>query len=354
VSAADPSTSPSDPQPLVQVRDLSKTFVRGASVIRRVLGKKPEYLRAVHRVSLDIYRGEALGLVGESGCGKTTLGRCILRLHEPDSGQILINGQDLLALNGADLRHMRSKLQVVFQDPYSSLNPRIKVSTALGEACRVHGLCSPAEVPDRVAYLLDIVGLGSDIMDRYPHELSGGQRQRIGLARALAVEPEFIVADEPVSALDVSIQAQVVNLLMELQSKLNLTMLFITHDLRLVHYVSHRVAVMYLGSIIELGRSAMLYDNPLHPYSRALLAALPKINPRDRAKAAAVQGEPPSPINIPPGCSFHPRCPIAFDRCRIDEPALLEVERGHLVACHLAHQAHRQAENDWQRPCSVC
>jgi len=324
-------------QPLVQIRDLSKTFVLGASIIKRVLGRKPEYLRAVHKVNLDIYRSEALGLVGESGCGKTTLGRCLLRLYEPDEGQVLFDGQNFLAVEGAALRHMRSKVQVIFQDPYSSLNPRQKVNQALGEACLVHGICTPKEVQERVGYLLNTVGLGPDVSDRYPHELSGGQRQRIALARALAVEPEFIVADEPVSALDVSIQAQVVNLLMELQEQLNLTMLFITHDLRLVHYVSHRVAVMYLGSIVELGQSEGLFNNPLHPYSRALLAALPKIDPRDRAKVAAIQGEPPSPINIPTGCSFHPRCPIAVDQCHVDDPQLRQVGDGRLVACHLIH-----------------
>jgi oligopeptide transport system ATP-binding protein len=324
-------------QPLVQIKDLSKTFMLGASIVKRVLGRKPESLRAVYKVSLDIHRGEALGLVGESGCGKTTLGRCILRLHEPDEGQVLFNGQDFLAMEGPALRHMRSKLQVIFQDPYSSLNPRQKVNQMLGEACLVHGICTPKEVQDQVGYLLNIVGLGPDVRDRYPHELSGGQRQRIGLARALAVEPEFIVADEPVSSLDVSIQAQVVNLLMELQEQFNLTMLFITHDLRLVHYVSHRVAVMYLGSIVELGPSDKLFADPLHPYSQALLAALPKINPRDRAKAAAIQGEPPSPINVPSGCLFHPRCPLAFERCTLDEPALAEIDDGRFVACHIRH-----------------
>jgi oligopeptide/dipeptide ABC transporter ATP-binding protein len=299
--------------PLVQIRDLSKTFVLGASLVRRILGKKPEYLRAVHGIDLDIYRGETLGLVGESGCGKTTLGRCILRLHEPDRGQVLFEGQDFLSVSGPKLRQMRSKLQVVFQDPYSSLNPRLRVYQTIKEACLVHRICPPDEVQDRVESLLHTVGLGADLRDRYPHELSGGQRQRIGLARALAVEPEFIVSDEPVSALDVSIQAQVVNLLMDLQEGLQLTMLFITHDLRLVHYVSHRVAVMYLGSIVEL------------------------IDPRDRAKVPAIQGEPPSPIHIPPGCSFHPRCPIAIERCRVEEPALLEVDTGRQVACHLQH-----------------
>jgi oligopeptide/dipeptide ABC transporter ATP-binding protein len=241
-------------------------------------------------------------------------------------------------MEGQALRTMRRKMQVIFQDPYSSLNPRQKVNQMLGEACSVHGVCASNEVKDRVAHLLSIVGLGSDVADRYPHELSGGQRQRIGLARALAVEPEFVVADEPVSALDVSIQAQVVNLLMELQERLDLTMLFITHDLRLVHYVSHRVAVMYLGRIVELGRSGGLFREPLHPYSQALLAALPKIDPRSRARAAAIQGEPPSPINIPPGCAFHPRCPVAIDRCSVELPELLKVGDGRSVACFVAQR----------------
>jgi len=320
-------------EPLVKVRNLSKTFVLGASMVRRMLGRQPDYLKAVHNVSLDIYPGETLGLVGESGCGKSTLGRCILRLYEPDSGQVLFEGVDTLTVKGNELRKLRSKMQVVFQDPYSSLNPRQKVRQMLSEACRVHGLCTPANADERVADLLDIVGLGASVVDRFPHELSGGQRQRLGLARALAVEPRFIVADEPVSALDVSIQAQVVNLLMDLQEKLHLTMLFITHDLRLVHFVSHRVAVMYLGSIVEHGPADQLFDHPLHPYTQALLAALPKIEPRNRAQAPAIQGEPPSPINIPAGCPFHPRCPLATDICTRQEP-VLEMKQGHWVACH--------------------
>lgn len=322
-------------QPLVQIRNLSKTFVLGASVVRRMLGKKPRFLRAVHKVTLDIHRGEALGLVGESGCGKTTLGRCILRLYEPDEGQVLFDGRSFLEAEGAALRQMRSKMQVVFQDPYSSLNPRQKVGQMLRTACLVHKIHLEQDVQDHVRYLLSMVGLGPDMAERYPHELSGGQRQRVGMARALAVEPQFIVADEPVSALDVSIQAQVVNLLMELQEKLRLTMLFITHDLRLVHYVGHRVAVMYLGRIVELGPSETLFAEPLHPYSQALLAAVPNINPRDRAKAPAIPGAPPNPVDIPSGCLFHPRCGMATERCSVDEPEWRDMGDGRFVACHL-------------------
>jgi oligopeptide/dipeptide ABC transporter ATP-binding protein len=329
------STQPvtTDRQPILEVRHLEKTFVLGKSVIRQLLGRKPDYLRAVHNVNLHIFPGECLGLVGESGCGKTTLGRCILRLHVPDAGQVLFEGQDFLQMKGSDAIMMRKKMQVVFQDPSSSLNPRMSISRMLSEASLVHKICTPREIPDRIAYLLNMVGLSADIAERFPHELSGGQRQRIGLARALAVEPTFIVADEPVSALDVSIQAQVVNLLVELQDRLHLTMLFITHDLRLVRYVSHRVAVMYLGSIVELASSETLFNNPSHPYTTALLAAAPKVDPRRRAKAPAIKGEPPSPINIGRCCPFVPRCNLAFERCSREEPQLEEIEPGHFVSC---------------------
>jgi oligopeptide/dipeptide ABC transporter ATP-binding protein len=338
VNSSHTSTPANNGRPFIQTKDLSKTFVLRAPIVKRILGQESEYVRAVHRVNLNVYGGEALGLVGESGCGKTTLGRAILRLYEPDEGQILVDGEDFTEMEGAELRRMRRKLQVTFQDPYSSLNPRQKVGEILREATLVHNICSPDEVRDRVEYLLDTVGLGVDLADRYPHGLSGGQRQRIGLARALAVEPEFIVADEPVSALDVSIQAQVVNLLMELQEKLDLAMLFITHDLRLVHYISHRVAVMYLGQIVEIAPSEAVFRQPLHPYSQALLAALPKTDPRDRRSEVAIQGEPPSPINVPSGCSFHPRCPWVKDVCKVKDPELLEVDDGRKVACHVVQQ----------------
>jgi peptide/nickel transport system ATP-binding protein len=319
----------------VQVRDLSKTFVLGKSMVRQMLGRRPAYLRALDNVSLEIERGEALGLVGESGCGKTTLGRCVLRLEEPDHGEVLYEGQNVLRMGKTELRQMRRHMQIVFQDPYSSLNPRLTIRQTLAEPCLVHGLCSPREVRGRVDELLSIVGLSSsDVADRLPHELSGGQRQRVGLARALAVEPSFIVADEPVSALDVSIQAQVINLLMDLQQRLNLTLLFITHDLRLVRYVSNRVVVMYLGRVVEMAPTETLFAQPAHPYTRALLAAAPTMDPHKRKTAPAIGGEPPSPIDRPSGCPFRTRCLLATEQCAIEDPPLRAWADGHMVACH--------------------
>lgn len=333
--AADTVPREGDSLPLVETRELTKVFVSGGTLVRRLLQRKPEVLRAVDRVSLSIYEGETLGLVGESGCGKTTLGRCMLRLYEPDEGQVFYEGEKILEYDANTLRKARKKMQMVFQDPYSSLNPRLTVRQVLSEALLVHDVCRREEVNQRAHGLLNLVGLTEDALDRFPHEFSGGQRQRIGIARALAVEPEFIVADEPVSSLDVSVQAQVINLLMELQEKLHMTMMIIAHDLRLVRHVSHRVAVMYLGKIVEIAPRDTLFEHPLHPYARALLAAAPKIDPTQRPGGAAIKGEPPSPIDLPPGCRFHPRCERATERCKAEEPQLLELEEGHYVACDI-------------------
>lgn len=333
--AVDAVAREGDSLPLVETRELTKVFVSGDTLVRRLLQRKPEVLRAVDRVSLFIYRGETLGLVGESGCGKTTLGRCMLRLYEPDGGQVFYEGEKILEYDANTLRKARKKMQMVFQDPYSSLNPRLTVRQVLSEALLVHDVCPREEVNQRAHGLLNLVGLTEDALDRFPHEFSGGQRQRIGIARALAVEPEFIVADEPVSSLDVSVQAQVINLLMELQEKLHMTMMIIAHDLRLVRHVSHRVAVMYLGKIVEIAPRDVLFEYPLHPYTCALLAAAPRIDPTQRPGSAAIRGEPPSPIDLPSGCRFHPRCERATERCKAEEPQLVEVEGGHYLACHI-------------------
>jgi oligopeptide transport system ATP-binding protein len=282
--------------------------------------------------------GETLGLVGESGCGKSTLGRLFLRLQDPTSGRVYFDGNDITGLTQSALRPFRADMQIIFQDPYSSLNPRMTVQSALAEALRVHGLAgSTSQERDRIAALLERVGLRPEQMRRYPHEFSGGQRQRIGIARALAVEPRFIVADEPVSALDVSIQAQIVNLLSDLQAELGLSFLFIAHDLHVVEHVSRRVAVMYLGRVVELARSGQIYENPRHPYSEALLSAAPEPDPKAHKRRLILQGDVPSPLDPPTGCAFHPRCPIAEKGlCDREVPTLRTIEPGHEVACHLA------------------
>jgi oligopeptide/dipeptide ABC transporter ATP-binding protein len=336
-----PQTLPTPPQtsPLLEVRALSKQYVVNDSAWRRMMRRPPEVLHAVDNVSLQIAQGEILGLVGESGSGKTTLGRCLLRLIEPTSGQVLYNGQDILDLPRPQMQGIRRKMQLIFQDPFSSLNPRMTVRQALGEVLTVHRLCPPAQVDTRVEELLHMVGLPSDAMQRYPRHFSGGQRQRIGIARALAVQPEFIVADEPVSAVDVSIQAQVLNLLKELKTQLGLTMLFIAHDLSVVQYISTRVGVMYLGKIVEIAPRKELFAHPRHPYTQGLLLAAPQPDPLHRTTRVAVEGEPPSPLHPPPGCRFHTRCALASDRCRQEEPPLEDIGAGHLVACHHHDQA---------------
>ncbi len=318
-------------QPLLALRGMRKSFGVG----RAGLGKRLR-LVAVDDVSLELDAGETLGLVGESGCGKSTLARLALRLVEPDAGEIRFEGQDLRALGRRELRAVRRNLQIVFQDPFASLNPRMTVGETIGEGLRVHALASGAALEKRVAELLEIVGLSPDHAARYPHEFSGGQRQRIGIARALALEPRLIVADEPVSSLDVSIQAQILNLLLELQHRFGLAYLFISHDLRVVRHLSRRVAVMYLGRIVESAPADRLYERPQHPYTEALLSAVPVPEPGAGRRRIVLRGDVPSPIAPPPGCPFHPRCPKAIERCSIERPALREVAPGHLSACHLA------------------
>jgi oligopeptide/dipeptide ABC transporter ATP-binding protein len=328
----------SNDAPLIAVSNLAMQFRRARSAADRLGGRPLQIVHALNGVSFDVRRGETLGIVGESGCGKSTLARCLVRLYQPSAGRIDYDGTEVLALEGAARRAYHRRVQMVFQDPYSSLNPRMTVRQTLAEAIRFHRLREGAAVEARIAELLDLVRLPSDAGERYPHEFSGGQRQRIGIARALAVEPECLIADELVSALDVSVQAQIVNLLLELQERLGLTVLFIAHDLRLVRHISHRTAVMYLGAIVELAETERLFSRPAHPYTAALLKAAPELDPAKRSTADAVRGELPSPISIPAGCPFHPRCAYAIDRCRSEPPRLLPQSDTQLAACHLAGQ----------------
>ncbi|MCI0770926.1 MAG: dipeptide ABC transporter ATP-binding protein [Chloroflexi bacterium] len=322
-----------DNEILLEVKNLKMYFPVTSGVIFQ---RKIADVKAVDGISFFIRKGETLGLVGESGCGKTTTGRCILQLYKATEGEIMFEGQDLNMLGGKAMREMRKKVQVIFQDPYGSLNPRMTCGDIVGEPLIVHKLTSgKGEFRDRVSELLQIVGLNPYMADRYPHEFSGGQRQRIGIARALAVKPSFIVCDEPVSALDVSIQAQVINLLEELQEQFGLTYLFIAHDLSVVRHISDRVAVMYLGHIVEVADRTELYENPLHPYTKALLSAVPIPDPVIEAKRERIilTGDVPSPMNPPSGCVFHTRCPIMSEECQLDVPELREVSRDHWVAC---------------------
>jgi oligopeptide/dipeptide ABC transporter ATP-binding protein len=316
---------------LLEVRNLKKYF----PIKKGVFSRTWEQVRAVDGVSFSLKRGETLGLVGESGCGKTTVGRSILRLIEPTAGQITFNDQNMLELEREELRKVRASLQIIFQDPFSSLDPRMNVGQIIAEPIRNHLKISRTETRNRVAYLMDRVGLHPEHINRYPHEFSGGQRQRIGIARALALNPLAIICDEPVSALDVSIQAQVINLLAQLQEQMNLSYLFIAHDLSVVEHISDRVAVMYLGRIVELATDKELYQNPLHPYTKALLSAVPIPDPETQRKKILLQGDVPSPMNPPSGCSFHTRCPERKEMCARQEPTLEDAGDGHWVACHL-------------------
>ena len=318
---------------LLRVENLVKHFPIYEGVIRRQVGA----VHAVDGVSFDIYKGETLGLVGESGCGKSTAGRTILRLYKPTDGHVYYDGTDLGALSEREMRAMRRKLQIIFQDPYASLNPRMTVADIVGEPLVVQKVANGAEVQERVQELLNLVGLNPAFADRYPHEFSGGQRQRIGVARSLALQPDLIICDEPISALDVSIQAQVINLLEDLQEQFGLTYLFIAHDLSVVRHISDRVAVMYLGVIVELAERDELYEHPLHPYSQALLSAVPIPDPvaEERRKRIILEGDVPSPVNPPSGCRFRTRCPIAESICTEEKPEWREVKEGHYVACHL-------------------
>jgi oligopeptide transport system ATP-binding protein len=315
---------------LLEIRNLIKYFPVKKGILSRTVGE----VKAVDGVSFSLERGETLGLVGESGCGKTTVGRSILRLIEPTAGEVVFDGQDLLRLNKEEMRRVRASFQIIFQDPFSSLDPRMNVGQIIGEPILNHTKSSKREIHDRVAYLMKRVGLHPEQMSRYPHEFSGGQRQRIGVARALALNPLAVVCDEPISALDVSIQAQVMNLLAQLQEEMNLSYLFIAHDLSVVEHISDRVAVMYLGRIVELARGQELYENPQHPYTQALLSAVPIPDPEVRKQRIILEGDVPSPLNPPAGCGFHTRCPFRKSICAEERPLFRDIGNGHWVECH--------------------
>ncbi len=316
--------------PLLTVENVTKSF----PIFGGLFSREVASVKAVQGISFVLNKGETLGLVGESGCGKSTLGRCLVRLHDTTSGKIIYNGKDITHIEGEELREMRRKIQIIFQDPFASLNPRMTIGAILEEPLIIHNLFNSAkERQERINELIDLVGLRREHLNRYPHEFSGGQRQRVGIARALAVNPELIVCDEPVSALDVSIQAQVINLLMELQQKLGLTYIFIAHDLKVVEHVSTKVAVMYLGKIVEMADAEELYRNPKHPYTKALMSAIPVPDPRGKEDRIILTGDVPSPINPPTGCHFHPRCPVAIEDCKTIVPPLEDKAPDHPAAC---------------------
>jgi oligopeptide/dipeptide ABC transporter ATP-binding protein len=315
---------------LLTLNNITKHFPARGGMFKKSDG----VVHAVDDVSFSIEEGETFGLVGESGCGKSTLGRVIARLIEPTSGEVIFDSKDITRLKAKELKSVRRGLQLIFQDPYASLNPRMPVGEIIGEALSIHKIANGAEKAERVKKLVDIVGLPKDSAYRYPHEFSGGQRQRIGIARALALNPRFIIADEPISALDVSIQAQIINLFKDLQKEFGLTYLFITHDLRVVEYISNRIAVMYLGKIVEIGKSADIYSHPVHPYTEALLSAVPMPDPKRKKKRIILKGDIPSPLNPPSGCRFHTRCIYAQERCRVEEPLLIPRRDNRLAACH--------------------
>jgi oligopeptide/dipeptide ABC transporter ATP-binding protein len=317
---------------LLEVKNLKKYFPVKAGIFKRTVA----HVKAVDDISFTVKEGETLGLVGESGCGKSTTGRTILRLLEATAGEVVFEGKNVMELNKKQMRAIRRDMQIIFQDPYASLNPRMTVADIVGEPLDIHNLAkNKKERNEKVREILENVGLGSEYMHRYPHEFSGGQRQRIGVARALAVDPKLIIADEPVSALDVSVQAQVVNLLQDLQKEYGLTYLFIAHDLSVIKHISDRVAVMYLGKIVELTDKKELFKNPIHPYTQSLLSAIPEADPKKKKDRIILEGDVPSPINPPSGCRFHPRCPKAFEPCSVKEPEFKEYGDGHFAACHL-------------------
>ncbi|MFQ6077247.1 MAG: ABC transporter ATP-binding protein [Candidatus Bathyarchaeia archaeon] len=324
-------------EPILEVIDLKKHFPVQKSFFERLFTRKLEFIKAVDGISFQVKRGEIFTLAGESGCGKTTTGRLILRLIEPTEGHIIFRGKDITHLEGESIREIRRHMQIIFQDPYASLNPRMRVGEAVGHPLEIHRIATGEEKRRRVKELLEMVGLSpaEKFYDAFPHQLSGGQRQRVAVARAMALSPELMVADEPVSMIDVSIRAVILELMMHLRNEFNLTYLFITHDLAVAKYISDRIAIMYLGKVVEMGGHTDVFKNPLHPYTRALLSAIPVPDPKVKIDHMKLKGEVPSPVNIPSGCRLHPRCPYAFEPCPIEEPELIEIEKDHFVSCHL-------------------